>query len=65
MSTVEKYIEEQKEHHKKIAFKEEYVQFLKEYGNPNTTQIIQNQIFLINYAGQRTNHPVIPRNILF
>jgi hypothetical protein len=29
---VEKYIEEQKEHHKKMTFREEYIQFLKEYG---------------------------------
>lgn len=27
-----KYIENQKEHHKKMSFKEEYVLFLKEYG---------------------------------
>ncbi len=26
------YIENQKEHHKKLTFKEEYLQFLKEYG---------------------------------
>ena len=29
---VEKYIANQKEHHKKVSFKEEYVRFLKEYG---------------------------------
>jgi len=28
---VKKYIENQKEHHKKISFKDEYVQFLAEY----------------------------------
>ncbi|GHU94329.1 hypothetical protein FACS1894156_2420 [Bacteroidia bacterium] len=28
---VEEYIEKQKEHHKKVSFKDEYLQFLKEY----------------------------------
>ena len=28
---VKKYIENQKEHHKKVSFKEEYIQFLNEY----------------------------------
>ena len=31
VSTVEKYIENQKEHHKKETFREEYVKFLQEY----------------------------------
>jgi hypothetical protein len=31
LSSVIKYIENQKEHHKKITFQEEYKQFLKEY----------------------------------
>jgi REP element-mobilizing transposase RayT len=29
---VKKYIEHQKEHHKKLTFKEEYLKFLREYG---------------------------------
>jgi REP element-mobilizing transposase RayT len=29
---VKKYIENQREHHKRISFKEEYINFLKEYG---------------------------------
>jgi REP element-mobilizing transposase RayT len=32
VESVKKYIECQKEHHKKITFKEEYLRFLKEYG---------------------------------
>jgi REP element-mobilizing transposase RayT len=29
---VKKYIERQKEHHKKLSFREEYLKFLREYG---------------------------------
>jgi len=29
---VKKYIERQKEHHKRLSFKEEYIKFLREYG---------------------------------
>jgi putative transposase len=32
VETVKKYIENQKEHHKRQTFKEEYIQFLKENG---------------------------------
>jgi REP element-mobilizing transposase RayT len=32
VSIVKQYIKGQKDHHKKVAFQEEYVQFLKEYG---------------------------------
>lgn len=32
LDTVVQYIENQKEHHLKVSFKEEYIQFLKEYG---------------------------------
>jgi REP element-mobilizing transposase RayT len=31
VTTVKEYIENQKEHHKTVSFKEEYVQFLKKY----------------------------------
>jgi len=31
VSFVEKYIENQKDHHKKETFEEEYVKFLREY----------------------------------
>ena len=31
VEVVKKYIERQKEHHKKVTFKEEYLKFLKEY----------------------------------
>jgi len=29
---VKRYIERQKEHHKKISFRDEYLSFLREYG---------------------------------
>ena len=32
LETTYRYIENQKEHHKKMSFKEEYILFLKEYG---------------------------------
>ena len=32
VETVKRYIENQKEHHKKTSFKDEYLKFLKEYG---------------------------------
>jgi REP element-mobilizing transposase RayT len=32
VATVEKYIEKQKEHHKVVSFREEYLRFLNEYG---------------------------------
>jgi hypothetical protein len=32
VDVVKKYIENQKEHHKKQSFEEEYIQFLKENG---------------------------------
>jgi REP element-mobilizing transposase RayT len=32
VEVVKEYIERQKEHHKKVTFKEEYLKFLKEYG---------------------------------
>ncbi len=32
VETVKKYIENQKEHHKTVSFREEYIMFLKEYG---------------------------------
>lgn len=32
VEVVKKYIENQKNHHKKQTFREEYLQFLKEYG---------------------------------
>ena len=31
VTTVEKYIEKQKEHHRTISFQDEYVKFLREY----------------------------------
>jgi len=32
VEVVKKYIEGQKEHHKRLSFKEEYIKFLREYG---------------------------------
>jgi len=32
VEVVKKYIERQKEHHKRLSFKEEYIKFLREYG---------------------------------
>jgi REP element-mobilizing transposase RayT len=32
VDAVKKYIENQKEHHKTVSFKDEYIQFLKRYG---------------------------------
>jgi REP element-mobilizing transposase RayT len=32
VTTVEKYIGTQKEHHKTVSFRDEYIKFLKEYG---------------------------------
>ena len=34
LERVKRYIENQKEHHKKVSFKDEYRQFLNEHGMP-------------------------------